>query len=252
MTMPTKSAPTLRTFLREEPFTLAMSSGFFGFFAHAGVLSILEEAGLLPAHLCGSSAGALVAGAWASGLDAHVLRDELFRLERAHVWDPSPGFGLLRGALFREKLEALLPVSNFDDVRMSVALSVFDLRARRTRVIDRGPLAAAIHASCAVPFMFHPVVLDGAPCVDGGVADRPGIAGAPEAGRVLYHHLASRSPWRFTVPRPRRTDTTTMIIDDLPRVGPFRLHQGRLAFERAARATRRALDAPHEGTIVCA
>ena len=51
---------TLRDWLAGKPFTLVMSSGFFGFFAHAGVVSVLEEQGLRPARIAGSSAGALV------------------------------------------------------------------------------------------------------------------------------------------------------------------------------------------------
>ena len=48
--------------LREQPFTLALSAGFFGFFAHAGVLRALEEQELRPARVVGASAGALSGG----------------------------------------------------------------------------------------------------------------------------------------------------------------------------------------------
>ena len=82
------SAPTLREHLREAPFSLAMSSGFFGFFAHCGFLTVLEDEGLLPRRVTGSSAGALVGALWAAGLDASVLEDELRRLRRADFWDP--------------------------------------------------------------------------------------------------------------------------------------------------------------------
>ena len=53
--------PTLREWLREQPFTLVMSSGFFGFFAHAGVVSVLEEEGLRRAGGGGSRARRRVA-----------------------------------------------------------------------------------------------------------------------------------------------------------------------------------------------
>ena len=49
---------TLHDHLAQRPFALAMSSGFFGFFAHAGVLRALDEASLRPTRLSGSSAGA--------------------------------------------------------------------------------------------------------------------------------------------------------------------------------------------------
>jgi NTE family protein len=240
--------PTLREWLREGPFTLTLSSGFFGFYAHAGVVQVLEDDGLLPATLSGSSAGALVAGLWAGGVDAPVMRRELLALERRHFWDPWPGAGLLRGRLFRRKVESLLRRRTFEAARVPVTLSVFDLAARQTRVIDRGDLAPAMHASCALPVLFHPVRIDGRWYADGGVLDRPGLDGVPQGARVLYHHLVSRSPWhRASSPQlkvPRRAGLAALVIDDLPRVTPFRLENGTLAFERAAAETRRALDRP--------
>ena len=107
--------PTLREWLASAPFTLAMSSGFFGFFAHAGAMSALEDEGLVPARVCGSSAGALVAGLWASGVSARRLCEELLLLRREHFWDVRPGLGLLRGSLFRARLEAIAPVRTFEE-----------------------------------------------------------------------------------------------------------------------------------------
>src|SRR5437762_14092457 len=108
-------SPTLAERLRAEPFELILSSGFFGFFAHAGVVRALEEARLRPALVGGSSAGALVAGLWGAGLSAEAIRDRLFALKRADFWDPDPLFalrgGLLRGQRFQQLLEeALAPL----------------------------------------------------------------------------------------------------------------------------------------------
>ena len=240
---------TLREWLREGPFTLTMSSGFFGFFAHTGVLSVLEDEGLLPARITGSSAGALVGGAWASGLSAEKLAAELFALRREHFWDPGPGAGLLRGKLFRERLAALLPTHTFEGCRVPLHVSVFDVVARQTRVLGgAGDLVRAIHATCAVPFMFHPVWIEGRPFVDGGVADRPGLAGVPAGERVLYHHLASRSPWRRpgspSLRVPVRAGLVPLVLQRLPRVGPFRLEQGPRALDAARQRTRALLDEP--------
>lgn len=238
---------TLREWLAEGPYGLGMSSGFFGFFAHCGVVVALEDAGLLPARVAGSSAGALVGGAWASGVDGVRLRDELVTLRREDFWDPAPGAGLLRGRRFRAKLDALLPAHTFEECRVPAAMSVFDVLARETRVLDRGPLAPAIHASCAVPGLFHPAWVGGRPLLDGGVTDRAGLAGMP-AGRVLFHHLASRSPWRRqgspSLQIPARPDLMPLVLGDLPRPSPFHLHRGQIAFEVANRLTRKALDAP--------
>lgn len=239
---------TLRSWLREGDFTLAMSSGFFGFFAHAGVLRALEEDGLAPARLAGSSAGALVTGLWASGLDAGGIEHELRRLQRSDFWDPWPGAGLLRGRKFQQKLESLLVARTFAQCRRPLSISVFDLASRSTRVVDSGDLATAIRASCALPLLFHPVRVDGRLASDGGIRDRPGLDGVPEGRRVLYHHLASKSPWRRgadpQLQVPRRAGLVPLVIDGLPRVNPFRLDVGATAFDRAYEATRAALDGP--------
>ena len=240
---------TLREWLREAPFSLAMSSGFFGFFAHCGMMTVLEDEGLIPRRFSGSSAGALVAGSWASGLDAPDLARELLRVSRADFWDPMPGLGLLAGRLFRAKLESLLPHREFDACRAPLAVSVFDVRTRRTRVLRSGELAPALHASCAVPFMFHPVRHVGTLLLDGGVLDRPGLDGMPASERVLFHHLASKSPWRTSLEIPQRPNMTTLVIEGLPRAGPFALENGERAFEAARKATLAALDLPH-GDVV--
>lgn len=238
----------LREWLRAAPFTLTMSSGFFGFFAHAGVVSVLEDEGLVPARLTGSSAGALVAGLWGSGVPARALRDELFALRREHFWDPSFGPGLLRGRLFRERLRALTRVDALEASPRPIAVSVFDVLGVCTRVLDRGALVPALAASCAVPLLFHPVWIDGRPMFDGGVLDRHGLAGTAPGERVLYHHLTSRSPWRRknspALRIPARDGLAAVAIPGLPRLGPFRLERARDAFEAAAEGMRRALDAP--------
>ena len=244
-----RAVTTLGDWLAEAPFGLAMSSGFFSFYAHTGMLSALLAEGHVPVHAAGSSAGALVAGAWAAGLSAEALAEALARLTRADFWDPAPGAGLLAGRRFDALLRALLPVAAIERCAVPLAISVFDILARRTAVLTRGDLAAAIRASCAVPGMFHPVWIGRRPYWDGGILDRPGIAGVPP-GRLLFHHIASRSPWRAALPIPRRRELVALVLEDLPRSGPFRLEAGRRALAAAREATLRALARPIEGGLV--
>ncbi len=246
-----KARPTLAAWLGEAPFTLAMSSGFFGFFAHAGMLTALLDKGLKPAATRGSSAGALVTGLWAAGLEPDRLADELMRLERQDFWDPRPGFGLLAGRLFDQKLRDLLPGPSFEACRVPTRISVFDVWSRRTEVITRGELAPAIRASCALPGMFHPVWIAGRPKLDGGIADRPGLFGADAGERILHHHLTSTSPWRRFYKKEqglpeRRPGLQVVAIEGLPRVTPMALPRGQEAFEKARREATLALSRPVE------
>ncbi|MEM1414873.1 MAG: patatin-like phospholipase family protein [Myxococcota bacterium] len=239
---------TLRAWLAREPFTLSLSSGFFGFFAHAGLLSALEEAGLRPRAFLGSSAGALVGACAAAGLEGEAMGAIFAGLRREAFWDPAPGPGLLRGRRFRAQLEAALPRATFEACERPVTLSVYDVLARTTRVRRSGALAPAVHASCAVPGMFWPVRLEGRPHLDGGIRDRPGLAGATSNERILHHHLESRSAWRRPddpqrVP-PQRPNLRALVLSDLPRPGPYRLAEGPRAFAVARERVRRLLDAP--------
>lgn len=72
---------TLKEWLEKGPYTLALSSGFFGCYAHCGAIQALEEAGCLPSRIIGTSSGALVAAAWAAGLDA---RSEMKKASGCH------------------------------------------------------------------------------------------------------------------------------------------------------------------------
>lgn len=243
---------TLGDWLGQAPFGLAMSSGFFSFYAHTGMLSALLARGLVPAHVAGSSAGAMVTGAWAAGAPTDDLTTFLLSMRREDFWDPGIGAGLLAGKKFDALLRRFLPEVRIEACRVPVRISVFDILARRTTVIDRGDLPTAIRASCAVPAMFRPVWIDRRPYWDGGILDRPGIAGVP-AGRLLFHHISAHAPWsRSNAPLaiPRRAEMVTLVLDDLPRVHPFRLEAGRQALREAAAATERALDQPIDHDLV--
>jgi NTE family protein len=252
-TTDTGTSVTLGDWLAQGPFGLAMSSGFFSFFAHTGMLSALIARGLRPTHVAGSSAGALVAGAWGAGLEPDELAGVLAEVRREDFWDPSIGPGLLAGRKFDALLRRMLPQGAIDACRVPVRISVFDILARRTVVLERGDLAKAIRASCAVPAMFQPVWIDRRPYWDGGILDRPGIAGVPP-GRLLFHHISSRSVWRRAVPSslalPARPEMVSLVVDGLPRSNPWRLDAGRQALLDARAATERALDQPIADGVV--
>lgn len=237
-------AEILDDWLAQRPFALAMSSGFFSFFAHTGMLQALTAAGHRPRAVAGSSAGALVGGAYAAGLSPDALAERLQRLRRGEFWDPAPGAGLLAGRRFDAILREMLPVTAIDACHIPVKVSVFDIVRRTTSVLGDGDLAHAIRASCAVPALFHPVRIGGRAYWDGGILDRPGLAGFADEPHVLFHHIASRSPWRHKLALPRRAGMVTLVLDDLPRSGPFRLEAGRRALAQAREAMQRALAAP--------
>ena len=95
---------TLRSWLASGPFTLVMSSSFFGSPYHAGLLAALLEAGLPPSEVAGSSSGALVASLHAAGLSMEEYLGVLRRfaqsgvLRLARPWEEPGGLFSLRRA----------------------------------------------------------------------------------------------------------------------------------------------------------
>lgn len=242
------------SWLAQSDFTLMLSAGFFGFFAHTGLLRALEEHDLTPRRVIGCSAGSLAGGLWCSGMSAQMLASELVSLRRPDFWDPGiPLGGLLRGKKFRGRIRQLLGplgVERVEQTRISFTAMVHDVLRRRPLALHDGPIDEAIVASCTVPGMFRPVWSGGRLLVDGGVSDRSGFT-ALEAGddRVLLHFLPSRRKVQVGAPAPlprevRGAQGLILLTPGLPKLGPFSLERGQLAYERAYEHARRWLDAP--------
>ncbi len=242
--------------LEESPFTLMLSAGFFGFFSHTGLLRALEEFGLRPQRVIGCSAGSLAGGLWASGMDAGTLADELVSLRREDFWDPGlPLGGLLRGKKFRDRLGLLLGrlgVERIEQTPLSFSPIVHDVLRRKPLALSEGLLGEAIVASCTVPVMFRPVVSQGRLLVDGGVSDRSGFTALDGDERVLLHFLPSRRKVKWGAPAPVPSeipgaDLMLLVTPDLPKVTPFRLEQGPLAYSRTYEHAQRWLGETVEG-----
>lgn len=232
--------------LKQEEFSLGLSSGFFGFFTHTAVLTVLEEESLKPKRIMGASSGALAGSCWAAGVDSISLRNILFDLKREDFWDLSFGLGLLKGQKFRDMLAEILPVKTFEECPIPLTLSTYDMRSKKTISINSGDLVPAIYASCALPILFQPIEHQGYKLFDGGIKDRPALDSAEENERIFFHHIASKSSWRKkqdpSIQIPVRENLAALAIYDLPRSGPTKLEVGQEIYQRTYFATRRALN----------
>jgi NTE family protein len=228
-------------------FTLVLSAGFFGFYAHAGFLDALVSAGLRPSAVAGSSAGALIGGCYASGLEPSEIRALLAELRRKHFWDPGPGAGLLQGERLHRFLADALPVHDMSRTRIPVRLAAWDVLDRRGLVIEHGNLLTAMRASAAFPLLFQPVALRGRRLLDGGISDRSGLSGARSGERVLLHWLPSSSPWRKgesgkAPPSLPNAGDIVIDLDRFQRLGPFRMEAGSQVYDMARERALRWMD----------
>ncbi len=216
-TQPATQPNQLGAQLAARRFGLVLSAGYFGFFAHAGLLRALESLSLRPAAWAGTSAGALVSAFGAAGTSAEGLGTMLSSVGKADFWDPTvvdqlvEGLrgrgmtGLLRGDRFRRLLSSRLP-ARFEDLRDPLVVVTSDITNAASRVHTAGALAPAIHASCAYPGLFRTVDDDGAQSWDGGLIDKAPIAALIEhadVDAILVHYLPSETKHDATA-RPKR------------------------------------------------
>ena len=188
---------------------VAFSSGFFGFFAHAGFLAAIREAEIAPLAYAGASSGAIVAAMAASGMSDGAIREMLFGLKKADFWDPDPwglvllnairlfrGYsGYLRGDGFARLLRKL-PVRRFEECNTPLAISATNLSQRKQTLFTDGDLIKAVQASGSVPILFKPVTIDGSLYLDGGITGKApveALADLCELDKIIVHFIASNN-----------------------------------------------------------
>ncbi|MBU4564657.1 MAG: patatin-like phospholipase family protein [Desulfarculus sp.] len=193
-----------------RPVVAVMSSGFFGFFAHAGFLQGLADLGLTPDAYAGSSSGALVAAFAAGGASPQRMLELFSQLGRRDFWDPpSPAdtirwllgglkgrSGYLAGEAFERLLGEYLPATRFEDCPKPCLMSALDLTSARRVVLTSGSLPTAVRASGAVPALFAAVPHQGGLLVDGGLIDKAPLTACAEhlgAASLVVHILPSSS-----------------------------------------------------------
>jgi len=156
---------------------LALSSGGASGLAHIGVLQVLEENGIEIHAIAGSSMGAYIGALWAAGFSGKAVEELAAEIhDRRQLWklaDPlfPPMKGLFRGHKARAHLERSLGNLRFEDLARPLFVVTVDLDTKERLVLRRGKIAEAVHASCAMPGIVVPVMIEGRRCVDGGVID---------------------------------------------------------------------------------
>jgi NTE family protein len=169
-----------------RPFRIGLALGGGGArgLAHIAILEAFDECGLKPAMISGTSIGALIGAAYASGMSAADIRRycraafarrsallrHIYYRWRGGVWDYwRPG----SPALFKSEriFELVLPADlprTFENLAIPFQTVATDFFTQSEYVSASGPLLPAIAASSALPALLTPVMLDGRVLIDGG------------------------------------------------------------------------------------
>lgn len=165
---------------------LALGGGAARGFAHIGVIQVLEEAGIKPHCVAGTSAGSLVAALYASGLNGTELARLALRMEESAITDWSfPGRGVIRGEALARYVRLHTQGRLIEQLPMPLGIVATDLDSGQGVLFRRGDLGQAVRASSAVPAVFQPVRVGSREYVDGGLVSPVPVRYAREMGAEL-------------------------------------------------------------------
>lgn len=162
---------------------LALSGGVSYGVAQIGVLRALEAAGIEVDCLAGTSAGSIIAAAYASGLPVSKIEEigiqtswgELFKFSFSRK-------GLVSSDPIENYIRKYLKVYTFDQLKKPLAVVTTDLCSGEEIVFTQGSLDKAVRASCSIPGIYQPVELAGRQLVDGGMVENVPVAALKALG----------------------------------------------------------------------
>lgn len=166
---------------------VALSGGGARGFAHVGVLQAMAEKNIRPDIIAGVSAGAVAAVFYAAGIpfkDMLKAFDKLKFSDFAELSVPKDGFFKLDR--FGKFLTKNIPYTRIEDLPIKTLICATDIDNGEAIVFEEGPLAECVLASCSIPIVFKPRILNGVKYVDGGVLHNLPAWAIRERCKTLY------------------------------------------------------------------
>jgi NTE family protein len=151
---------------------LALGGGAARGFAHVGVVQVLEENGIHPDLVVGTSAGSVVAALYASGHSGRDLQHVAETMEEAALTDWTLPFfrpGMFRGEALARYVDSEVGHRLIEQMPVKLGIVATNLATGEGVLFQRGDTGTAVRASSAVPAVFLPVHIGSQDYVDGGL-----------------------------------------------------------------------------------
>ena len=165
---------------------LALGSGGARGVAHIGLLQALEESGITPSYIAGSSMGSVVGACYAMGMRPKEMLNEVLKIQAKDVVDFNPSTLKAGSFLSSKKMHATLSRYmggvNFEDLHLPFRCVGVDVISGKEVVFSQGDLTTAVQASSSIPLFFQPVDYDDMLVCDGGVLCRVPIKTVRQMG----------------------------------------------------------------------
>jgi NTE family protein len=165
---------------------LVLSGGGARGFAHLGVIEALNEAGIFPDVISGTSAGALVGVLYADGYSSKEIYKLMNTGSRLDFMRPVlPREGLLQISGILKILKANLRSKVFNELKIPLFVAATDLNNGKAVYFSEGDLFDPVIASASIPVLFQPVKINDISYVDGGVMDNMPIKPIEDKCEIL-------------------------------------------------------------------
>jgi NTE family protein len=165
---------------------LVLSGGGARGFAHLGVIQALNEVGIFPDVISGTSAGAIIGVLYADGHSPKEILKLMNGASRFDFMRPAlPREGLLQINGIGKILKTSLKAKKFEDLKIRLFVTATDLNNGRAVYFSKGDLYDPVIASASIPVLFQPVKINNISYVDGGVVDNLPILPIENISRSL-------------------------------------------------------------------
>ncbi len=156
---------------------LVLSGGGARGFAHLGVMQALNESGIYPDVISGTSAGAIAGALYADGYSPREIFSIMDTKSSLNYFSPIvPRGGLMKISGVIRILKNHLRAQTFEQLKIPLIVAATDLNNGKAVYFSTGDLLRAIIASSSIPVLFQPLEIDNIQYVDGGVLDNLPIA----------------------------------------------------------------------------
>ena len=174
---------------------LALGGGAARGFAHIGVIQVLEEVGIKPDLVVGTSAGSLVAALYASGKTGQEMATLALGMDEGAITDWSfPTRGLIRGEALARYVREQTGGRTIEQMKLPLGIVATDLDSGAAILFERGDTGVAVRASSAVPAVFQPVRIGSREYVDGGLVSPVPVRFARQMGADVVVAVDITSP----------------------------------------------------------
>ena len=187
---------------------LALGGGAARGFAHIGVIQVLEEAGIRPDLVVGTSAGSLVAALYAHGKTGTELASMALTMDEGAITDWAfPSRGMIRGEALARYVREQTGGQLIEQMKMPLGIVATDLDSGAGVLFRRGDTGTAVRASSSVPAVFQPVKIGDREFVDGGLVSPVPVRFAREMGAEMVIAVDISTP-----PDGAATDGTMRLL----------------------------------------